>query len=130
MLQNLSSWPLTDCTKSWVPNPTIPSRGKRDSAFKVAVKSRKSPLNQFRRSIFINRAYRPGCKLKSDPEKEGERVWFSPSPPQRGENVIKSNEGFLIQTFFQPTHSHTSEKLDILDIKIRQSFYIFRQQVL
>ena len=78
MLQNLSSWPLTDCTKSWVPNPTIPSRGKRDSAFKVAVKSRKSPLNQFRRSIFINRAYRPGCKLKPDPEKEGGRVWFSP----------------------------------------------------
>ena len=84
MLQNSSSWPLTDCTKSWVPNPTIPSRGKRDSAFKVAVKSRKSPLNQFRRSIFINRAYRPGCKLKVDPKTREEEFGLHPALPKEG----------------------------------------------
>ena len=84
MFQNLSSWPLTDCTKSWVPNPTILSRGKRDSAFKVAVKSRKSPLNQFRRSIFINRAYRPGCKLKVDPKTREEEFGLHPALPKEG----------------------------------------------
>ena len=88
MLQNLSSWPppLTDCTKSSVSNPTIPSRGKRDSAFKVAIKSRKSPLNQFRRSIFINRAYRPGCKLKAEPKKE---VFTRPSPQRGGTEILE-----------------------------------------
>ena len=100
MLQNLSSWPppLTDCTKSSVSNPTIPSRGKRDSAFKVAIKSRKSPLNQFRRSIFINRAYRPGCKLKAEPKKE---VFTRPSPQRGGTEIL---ENFSIQITFQPTH--------------------------
>ena len=79
---------LTDCTKSSVSNPTIPSRGKRDSAFKVAVKSRKGPLNQFRRSIFINRAYREGCKLKAEPKR------FSPGPPQRrGTEIVENYKG-------------------------------------
>ena len=75
----------SECTKSSVSNPTIPSGGKRDSAFKVAIKSRKSPLNQFRRSIFINRAYRSGCKLKAEPKR------FSPTPPKRKRTEILEN---------------------------------------
>ena len=50
--------------------------GKRDSAFKVVVKSRESPLNQFRRSIFINRAH-TGRVVNWNPSAR-RRFWFSP----------------------------------------------------
>ena len=50
--------------------------GKRDSAFKVVVKSRESPLNQFRRSIFINRAH-TGRVVNWNPSARW-RFWFSP----------------------------------------------------